>query len=165
MADDRAVVPVVGKALEVALVVLLVSVLTASLFGTAVPTYRSSVGSEVGDRSLQYAANEVEGAARDAARTASEGQATAAEQPTSAAERVAVEVDVPLPRTIRGSRYRVRTSGGALRLDHPHPTIGERARLSLPAGARLSGTWRSGSETSVAVSGGDGAIRVRLVNR
>ena len=152
MADDRALVPVVGKALEVALLVLLVAVVSASLFGAAVPTYRATVGDEVGERALQHAASEVEAAAAEAAAVGEH-------------ERVVTTVGVALPATIRGQPYRIRAVDGSLVLRHPRSGVGGRARLALPAGVSTAGTWRSDRGTELRVVVRDGGATVRLVNR
>lgn len=148
MADRRALVPVVGKALEVGLLVLLVALLTATLFGGAVPAYRATVGEEVGGRTLQHAASEVAAATVDAEES----------------EAVTVRMDVSLPDTIRGASYRIRGDGATLTLDHPHPDVGGRTRLVLPRGTAVTGTWRSDRRTVVRVSVADDRTEVELMN-
>ncbi|WP_135820221.1 DUF7266 family protein [Halostella litorea] len=144
-AADRGVTPVVGKALEVAVVVLYVSLLTASLYGNAVPEYRNAAGAELGDRALATAAHGVQRAV-----------------PSSPAVDSA-RVRIDLPDRIRGDRYRVRADGEALVLDHPDPAVGGRSRLALPASVdSVNGTWASDGETAVVVERVDGGFAVRL---
>lgn len=52
---DRAVSPVVGKALEAALVVLFIGLVTTSLYGSVLPSYRTTAGDGVGERTLASA--------------------------------------------------------------------------------------------------------------
>ena len=149
MADRRALVPVVGKTLEIGLLVLLVALLTTTLFGGAVPTYRTGVGEEVGERTLQHAASEV-----SAATVSADGSET-----------VLTRTEVPLPATIRGASYRIHGDGRTLVLDHPHPNVAGRTRLVLPAEANVAGTWRSDRTALVSVSVADGRPAVAMVSR
>ncbi|WP_380678788.1 DUF7263 family protein [Salinigranum sp. GCM10025319] len=88
--DERAAAPVVGKTMEVAVLVVFLGVVSAALFGSVVPQYRTAAGAEIGDRVLVAAAGQIE---------------TAASGPESVVER---RVDVSVPRTIRGAAYVVR---------------------------------------------------------
>ena len=142
---DRAMTPVVGKAMEATLVVLYVGLVTAALYGGAVPEYRSSAGAEVAERALADAATDVERAVPPETRAAT------------------ARVEVDLPPTIAGSAYRVRVDSGQLRLDHPDPGVAATAPLVLPARVDdVSGTWESGEETSVRVESTDGGLEVHL---
>lgn len=145
----RALVPVVGKALELGVLVVLVALLTTALFGSVVPTYRSAVGDEVGERVLQQAAGEIERVP------------TAMDEHDGAVTRVAVD----LPATVRGRAYRIRGAGDSLVLRHPRPGVDGRARIALPAGVEVSGTWHSDRETLVRAVNRDGRTTVELVNR
>lgn len=146
----RAVSPVVGKALEAALVVLYLGLVTTTLYGGVVPDYRAAAGAEVGERTLSAAANEVERAVPPAARS------------------VTVEVHVDLTRTIAGDRYAVRVEradGGvvALVLDHADPAVGGRARLSLPAHVvSVRGAWESTADPVLRVRSVAGGVEVVL---
>lgn len=143
--NDRGVTPVVGKALEIAIVVLYVSLLTASLYGNAVPEYRSTAGAEVGDRTLATAAHGVQQAVPE----------------SQTVESVRVRVD--LPDRIRGDQYRIRTDGETLVLDHPDPAVGGRSRLAIPDSVdSVTGTWDSTGETAVVVERVDDGFAVRL---
>lgn len=149
-ADDRAVVPSIGKALEASLVLLYVALLSTALYGGFVPDYRATAGDELADRTLATAAHEVRSAVPPAATDA----------------RVRREVD--LPETIRGEGYRVRAVNGSLVLDHPDRAIGARARLALPDRVQgVEGEWHSRRATRVVVvpapGPGDGVV-VRLVS-
>ena len=142
---DRAVTPVVGKALEATIVVLYIAMLTTTLYGGAVPEYQTAAAEEVGDRTLSKASHGVQQAV-----------------PTSGAVREA-QVRVSLPDRIRGEPYRIRTDGESLVLDHPHPEVGGRSRLSLPdTVVAVSGTWRGGAATVVVVERVEDGIEVRL---
>lgn len=116
--DDRAAAPVVGKALEIAVLVVFVGLVSASLFGSVVPAYRTAAGEEVGDRVLTAVAGQVE---------------TAANAPPDVVER---RVTVSLPRTVRGVPYRIRAENESgtpgLVLDHPNTAIGGRTTLAVP---------------------------------
>lgn len=142
---SRAVTPVVGKVLEVALVVLFVGTMTAGLYGGLVPGYRTAAGAEIGDRTLATAAGGVE---------------RAVPPPATAAT---VTRRVALPRTVRGAPYRLVVEDRTLVLEHPHAGVGGRLRLSLPARvASVRGEWRSQQPAVVTVRTGPGGVAVRL---
>ena len=142
--DERAATPVVAKALEAAIVVLFIGLLTSTLFGGVLPGYRSTAGDAVGERALSAAAARVEQAV-----------------PTTADASVRLHVD--LPDTIRGDTYRVRSDDGALVLDHPHASVDGRVPLALPDRvAHVEGTWRSTADAVVRVESTDGRVVVRL---
>lgn len=130
---DRAVSPTVGKALELGVVVLYVSLLVTALYGGAVPTYRTAAADEVADRTLADAADRIEAAV-----------------PTDAS-RVRRAVRLDLPRTLRGAAYDLRVRDRTLVLDHPHPDVGERTRLALPDDAAVRGAVSSRDDAVVAV--------------
>ena len=150
---DRAVVPMVGKALEAAIVVLFIGVMTTALYGGVVPDYRTAAAAEVDDRVLVAAANGVEGGV------------------PPGAHRAHAETTVALPTAIRDANYRILADDGAVRLRHPHPAVEGSVPLSLPDRVdRVEGTWRSGARTVVVAEpeeSGDGeaVLVVRLVNR
>ena len=144
---DRAVSPTVGKALELGVVVLYVTLLVTALYGGVVPTYRTAAGDELADRTLAAAADRIEGAVpQDATR----------------ARRT---VRLHLPETLRGSNYYLRVRNRTLALDHPHPDIGGTTRLALPNDADVSGNVSSGDDAVVAVRAGDTGTTVRLEAR
>lgn len=131
---DRAVSPVVGKALELGVVVLYVGLLSAVLFGHVVPSYRGAAGDVTADRALASA-----GAAVEAAPVVDGGRYVR---------------EVRLPARLAGERYRIRVAdaGRALVLDHPDASVGARYRLAVPAGVdAVRGTWRSGAPLRVVV--------------
>lgn len=143
--DHRALSPVVGKTLEVALVVVFLSLVTTALYGGIVPQYRTAAGSKVADRTLSAAADRLE-----------------ATVPPNATH-VDARLHVDLPRTIRGETYRVRANGSALVLDHPNPALDGRVRLALPSSvARVSGEWRSDRPAVVAINDVDGGLDMTL---
>lgn len=144
--DDRGVAPVVGKVLEVAIVVLFVGVVTTGLYTGVVPEYRDTAGERIGDRTLAAAGGWVEDAV------------------PPAATRVDRRVQVNLPEAIRGTSYRIHTDGPVLVLDHPRSGIGGRLPLSLPSSVvSVTGTWSSDEPATVAVEGSSDGLTVRLV--
>lgn len=147
--DDRAAAPVVGKALEIAVLVVFVGVVSAALFGSLVPTYRTAAGEAVGDRALAAVAGQVD---------------TAAAVTDSVVER---RVAISMPRTIRGAAYTVRAVNGSerqrLELDHPHPGVGGTLPLATPPAVTVDGTLRSTGEPTVVVTQStSGTVRVVL---
>jgi len=131
---DRAISPVVGKALEAGLVVLFVGLLTTVLFGNVVPAYRAAAGQELAERTLAGAADQVEASIPPPAHDAT------------------VRRSIDLPGAVAGAAYRVRVDGRRLVLDHPHSEIGASTRLALPDRvATVRGTWESGGEPTVTV--------------
>jgi hypothetical protein len=143
--DDRAVSPAVGKTLELGIVVLFVSLLTAALYGGVVPDYRTAAGAEVGDRTLVAAAEQLE-----------------ASVPPNATS-VQSEHHVDLPRTIRGEQYELHATNETLVLTHPDPAIAGRTPLALPdAVVTVSGSWRSGDDLLLVVDGTSRGLVVEL---
>lgn len=143
--DERAVSPVVGKALEAALVVLYLGMVTTALYGSAVPDYRAATGAELADRTLAETTQYVQQAV----------------PPNATAVDVRRRVD--LPATIAGEPYEIHADGGALVLTHPNPAIGGRSRLALPTAVdRVSGTWDSRQPATVSVESEGGRYVVRL---
>jgi hypothetical protein len=148
--DERAAAPVVGKAMEVAVLVVFLGVVSAALFGSVVPQYRTAAGAEIGDRVLVAAAGQVE---------------VATDGPESVVER---RVDVSLPRTIRGAAYVVRAESRngtpALVLDHPNAAIGGETLLSVPPRvAVVDGEFRSTASPAIVVRArADGTTAVTL---
>ncbi|MFC4405340.1 DUF7266 family protein [Haloarchaeobius iranensis] len=144
--DRRGVSPVVGKALEISVVVLYIGLLSTTLYGGVVPDFRSAAGDELADRTLAGATQEVEDAV-----------------PPGTATAVDVRRRVELPRTIRGEPYHVRTDGRTLVLDHPDPNVAGETTLAVPAAvAQVEGSWSSTAEAFVVVEGTDAGLVVRL---
>ncbi|MFB6206452.1 MAG: hypothetical protein ABEJ05_08010 [Haloglomus sp.] len=145
-AGDRAVTPAVGKSLEAGLVVLFVAVLSTLLLGGLVPDYRAATGAQLGDRVLATASQEVE----------------AAVPPT--AREVDARRTVDLPTSIAGKGYEIAVDGRWLVLNHPDETVAGRVRLVLPSSVdRVEGSWESGAEQVVVVSGDEDGLVVELV--
>lgn len=141
----RGVSPVVGKALEISVVVLYIGLLSTTLYGGVVPDFRSAAGDELADRTLAGATQEIEDAV----------------PPEMAA--VDVRQRVELPRTIRGEPYHVRTDGRTLVLDHPDPNVGVETTLAVPAAVvQVEGSWSSTAEAFVVVERTDAGLVVRL---
>jgi hypothetical protein len=142
----RGVSPVVGKALEISVVVLYIGLLSTTLYGGVVPDFRSAAGDELADRTLAGATQEVEDAV-----------------PPGTATAVDVRRQVELPRTIRGEPYHVRVDGRTLVLDHPDPNVGVETTLAVPtAVVRVEGSWSSTAEAFVVVELTDAGLVVRL---
>lgn len=159
--DERAVTPVVSKAMEAAIVVLYVGLVTAVLYGGVVPEYRATAGEEIAERTVADAATDVE---------------RAVPPPATAAE---VNVAVELPSTIAGQAYRIRADegedgsqgangkrvedGATLVLEHPSRSISTTVPLVLPDRVvSVSGSWASGGEATVRVATTDDGLEVRL---
>ncbi|RDZ41382.1 hypothetical protein C5B89_05370 [Haloferax sp. Atlit-47N] len=146
-AAERAMVPVVGKALEAAIVVLFIGLLTTVLFGGVIPDHRAAVGHELADRTLAAATEQVE---------------TTAVVPESAV-RGSRRVDAALPRAIRGDSYQIayvpnatlatdpNVTAPALVLDHPNDAFDRRLPVTLPDSVSVSGAWDSGNDCVVRV--------------
>lgn len=144
---DRAVTGPVGKALELALVVLFVALLSTTLFGGTVPEYRAVAGEEVGQRALALGAERI----------------AQAVPPTGAVGATATR-QVALPRTVAGRVYRVTVENRSLVLDHPNPDIEGRTRLALPPDATVSGGWTSRGDPVVQVRTTPDGLAVRLIS-
>lgn len=142
---ERAVSPVVGKAMEAGLVVLYIGLVTTALYGGVVPDYRTATGDELADRTLAATAQRVQQAV----------------PPDATLVRASHRVD--LPRTIAGEAYEIRADGAALVLVHPDPAIGGRSRLALPAAVvDVRGSWGSRQPAVVRVESVEGGLAVRL---
>ncbi|MEF8774092.1 MAG: hypothetical protein V5A37_05180, partial [Halobacteriales archaeon] len=108
--DERGVAAVVGKVLELGLVLLFVAAITTTLYGGAVPGYRTTAGDAVADRTLAAASQRIQQAV------------------PPAGDRVRATATVDLPATIRGQAYAVVVRNRTLVLEHPHPGVAARAR-------------------------------------
>lgn len=143
--DNRGLTTVVEKLLSLSIVLLYITLLTTVLYGGSIPAYRGAVGAELGERTLAEATTRVEQTVPPAGRSA------------------AARRHVSLPSTIDGTTYEIRAENRTLVLDHPDPDIGGETRPVLPSRVgTLTGTWRSGGEMVVTVSGSRGNLTVRL---
>lgn len=143
--DNRAVTPVVEKLLTLGIVVLFIGVVTAVLFGSAVPNYRDAVGAELGDRVVVSAGEQIEAAVPPNGTTIS-GQTT-----------------IDVPETIRGDRYELGVDGTTLALEHPRAGIGSEIHLSLPDHvSTTSGTIESQGDRTVTIEKTADGVAVRL---
>lgn len=144
---DRALAPVVGKAMEAALVVLFLGLLTTTLYGGVVPDYRDAAGREVAERTLSLSAQRVQQSV----------------PPANTAVSASYRVD--LPRTIRGRAYSVETNGRQLMLSHPSPAVEGETPLVLPDTVqRVSGSWSSRGRPVVRVTTTEDGLTVRLAS-
>ena len=144
---DRAVSPTVGKALELGVVVLYVTLLVTALYGGVVPTYRTGAGDELADRTLAVTADRIEGAV------------------PANATRVRRTLRLGLPDTLRGSSYYLRVRDRTLVLDHLHPDVGGRTRLAIPNDAVVSGNVSSADDAVITVRADADGVTVRLEAR
>lgn len=143
--DNRGVTPVVEKLLTIGIVVIFIGSTTAILYGSAVPGYRDAVGSELGDRVLASAADQIQSSVPPNA-TAVSGRGT-----------------VDVPRTIRGEPYEIRVDGRSLVLDHPSRAVAGRLRLSLPDHVEaVSGTLDSRGADEVRIEPVDDGVAISI---
>lgn len=143
--DARAATPAIGKTLEIGIGVLVVALLTSTLYGSVVPGYRSAAGGELADRSLSRAI-----AATEKAVPPESDAATAT-------------VELRLPATIRGATYEIHTVGRALELQHPHPGIGRSVSLAIPERVvSVTGTWRSTETFHATARSSGGKITISI---
>lgn len=142
---DRGVVPVVGKAAEIGLVLLFVGLLTTTLYGGVVPDYRQGAADATAEAVLADVADRTE---------------AAADVPAGAV-RVRSTVRVSPPPSIDDAAYRIRADDGTLTLTHPDRGVGASRRLALPSAvASTSGRWTSGTDLVVRVRGTTNRLRV-----
>lgn len=147
MADrnERAMSPVVGKAMEATIVVLYIGLITTVLYGGAVPEYRASAGDEIADRTVAAVSNDIERSI------------------PPAATQVDVRIEVDLPATIAGDAYRIHATNETVELEHPNSEITARTVLVLPDRVvRVTGTWDSGETAHIRVKNVDGGLEVVL---
>lgn len=143
--DNRGLSTVVEKLLSLSIVLLYISLLTTVLYGGTVPAYRGAVGAELGERTL------VESTARIEQTVPPAGRAVEARR------------QVSLPASIDGAAYELRAQNRTLVLAHPDPEIGGQTQPVLPSRVdSLTGTWQSGGEMVVTVTGTRGNLTIRL---
>ena len=143
--DNRGVTPVVEKLLTIGIVVLFIGAVTAVLFGSAVPNYRTAVGAELGDRVLVSAGEQLE--------------ATVPPSGTVVTARTTIDI----PETIRGESYVIAANGDQLDLEHPNPAIASEIRLSLPDRVSVvTGSIRSEGSRTVSIERTDAGVTVKL---
>jgi hypothetical protein len=132
---DRGVSPVVGKLLEIGVVLLFATTLTVALSGGVVPDARSAAGEELADRVLASAATSV------------------VETVPAAGQNASVTRRLALPDSIAGEPYRLRTAGRTLVLEHPVDRLSARHRLALPSRVvAVRGSVASGEPALVRVT-------------
>jgi hypothetical protein len=143
--DRRAVVPVVGKTLELAVALLFVGTVTTALYGGVVPDYRTAATDASAEELLTRVTERVE--------TTVPPNAT----------HVRTTVRIRLPGTIGEASYRIAADGSALVLRHPNRGVGARTRPSLPDRVdTISGSWTSGTVLYVVMRGSGDELHVRL---
>ncbi|MFB6154012.1 MAG: hypothetical protein ABEJ27_07150 [Halodesulfurarchaeum sp.] len=143
---QRAAAPVAGKALEIAIVLLYIGLVSGALYGTAIPTARGTAEEAVSDRALAAAIGQI----RAAIPSAGTG---------------VVRVDIELPTRIGGVAYHLVVSDGYLVLEHPDPDIGGRGPLLLPDRVTsVRGRWDSTESPRLIVTATETGVRVRLTS-
>lgn len=145
MSGDRGVSPVVGKTLEVSVVLLYIALLTTTLYGGVVPDYRTAAASDVAERTTVAAAERIQQAV-----------------PPNATQ-VSARYEVSIPETIRGRTFEIRASGNAVTLDHPRPGVDVSVPVAFPGHVvSFSGDWQSDRRSFVVVEGNRSGVDVRL---
>lgn len=122
--DDRGVTPVVGKTLEIAIVLAYVSMVAGILYGGVVPTTQASAEATHAESTLIRAADAIDNAV----------------PPTGVSPTVIDRVS--LPESIAGEPYRIYWTNGSLVLTHPHQGIGGRVPVPVPTQVvTVQGNW------------------------
>lgn len=143
--DNRGLSTVVEKLLALGIVLLYIGLLTTTLYGGTVPAYRGAVGAELGERTLAEATARVEQSVPPPGRS------------------VTATYRVELPATIDGAAYEIHANGSRLVLNHPDNEVGGTTSPVLPDRVTsVNGSWQSGGETIVTVSGSGGNLLIRL---
>lgn len=134
--DSRGLSSVVGKTLSMGIALLYVGGMMGLLFGGVVPSYQTSAGEEVSERTLATAAGHLEGA-----NPAVDG-------------RINTTTNVELPSSIRNTRYRLVLTNDTLRLVHPDEQLQRETSLSFAGNVRTqASSWASGGPLLVRVEG------------
>jgi len=125
--------------------VLVIALLTSTLYGSVIPEYRADAGVELADTALASALSTTE---------------TTVPPPGAS---VSVSTQVRLPTTIRGSTYEIVANGTRLELQHPHHRIGRTVPLSVPSRVvAVTGTWRSTKPFVVTATGNRSAVTLHI---
>lgn len=142
---DRAMSPVVSKAMEATIVVLYIGLVTTTLYGGVVPEYRTTAGSEVAERTVADVATDVERAI----------------PPEST--RAMVDVTVSTPSTIAGDDYLIRAGTDRLVLEHPDPAVSTSIPLVLSDRVvNVSGTWYGSGRMRIHAETVDDGLEVKI---
>jgi hypothetical protein len=145
--DERATAPVVGKALEIALVVAYIGLVAGGLYGGVVPDTRTTADQAIAERTVAASVEEIR----------------AAIPPTGIG---VVQVSITLPSTIGGDPYVVVPHDGYLILRHPDPSVDAKVSLLLaPRVTAITGRWESGASNILRVNATQDGVIVRLENR
>lgn len=120
--DDRGVTPVVGKSLEIAVVLAYIAVVAGVLYGGVVPSVEASSESRQAEVTLARAATAIERAVPATGRSPS------------------VRYQVGLPDSIGGQSYRIDWANDSLRLRHPDHRL--QTRVTIPRRVvAIQGNW------------------------
>lgn len=145
--DERATAPVVGKALEIALVLVYIGIVASVLYGGVIPDTRTTADQAIAERSLAASVDHI----REAIPTGGTGE---------------VRVSITLPATIGGEPYDVVPRDGVLILRHPDPSVNAQASLLLPSRVTaVTGTWESEDSNILLVNATRDGVTVRLGNQ
>jgi hypothetical protein len=143
---ERGLSPVVGKTLELGLLVLFVAALAGTFYGGTVPEYRAESASAVGERTLAAASLEIGAAV-----------------PPNGTDGT-VRRRVALPATLAGDPYTVTARNGSLHVANASVAV-EPVPLALPDRVRrVEGAWHSREEAWVVVEPVPGGYVVRLAS-
>lgn len=143
--DNRAASAVVGKALEIAIVLLYIGILSTGLYGGIVPEARQTADDAVAERAIAAAVEDIRAA------VPANGDGT-------------VRLDISIPDRIGGTGYTVVVEDRALVLEHPHPAVDANVPLLLPDRvASVTGRWQSTGDTVVEIDASNSDVVVRLI--
>lgn len=142
---ERAMSPVIGKALESTLIILYIALITATLYGGTVPEYRATAGSEIADRTAADVVAEIQRAV----------------PPESVDAEARTRID--LPPTIAGETYHLEIVERTLMVSHPNPNIGAAVPIVVPDRVvTIEGAWQSGGQLTIIVRSTEDGLVVRL---
>lgn len=145
--DDRGTAPVVGKALEIAIVLLYIGIVSGGLYGGVIPETRTTADQAIAERALTRSVEQI----RDSIPPSGTGH---------------VETSIALPQTIAGESYHVVPGDGYLVLRHPDPNLNAEASLLLPDSVTtVTGRWDSQTANVLLVNITSDGVIVRLENQ
>lgn len=145
--DERGTAPVVGKALEIGLLLVYIGLVAGGLYGGVVPDTRTTADQAIADRLIAASVDDI----RAAIPRSGTGE---------------IRVSVTLPATIGGQQYTVVPRDGYLILHHPDPSIDAQASLLLPTRVTaVTGEWESAASNILRVNATREGVTVRLENQ
>lgn len=141
---DRGLSPVIGKALELAIGLALIAVVTTVMLSTVIPAHTEALGEPTAAVALDGLAEVIE--------------RTGWAAPSTVGSR---RITVELPATVAGYGYRIEAQGGGLRMHHPTAALALRRPLALPRGCVVEGDV-TGGPVAVAVTRTSTECRILL---